>query len=189
MGGGNVAMDAARCAKRHGRGDARGIPPGEGGDARPGGGGPPREGGGHPLQPSDEPGGRYWGTAARWSAWVRPMGLRGLTRADDAVPRGGSKFVLDVDAVIMSLGTSPEPADSLHHAPGLEANRKGCLVVEDDGVATTRGRVCRRRRGDRRGHRDPRHGRGQRRPPRSMDQYLQEKHSKVNRQAGRRRPL
>ena len=49
----------------------------------------------------------------------------------------GSEFVLDVDAVIMSLGTSPNPLIR-STTPGLEARKKGCLVVEDDGVTTTR---------------------------------------------------
>ncbi len=53
------------------------------------------------------------------------------------VPVEGSEFTLDVDAVIMSLGTSPNPLIR-STTPGLEANRKGCLVVEEDGVTTTR---------------------------------------------------
>ena len=44
----------------------------------------------------------------------------------------GSEFVLDVDTVIMSLGTTPQSSDPLHHPPGLETNRKGCLVVHED---------------------------------------------------------
>ena len=49
----------------------------------------------------------------------------------------GSEFTLDVDAVIMSLGTSPNPLIR-STTPGLEANKWGCLVVEEDGVTTTR---------------------------------------------------
>ena len=49
----------------------------------------------------------------------------------------GSNFVLDVDTVIMSLGTSPNPLIR-STTPGLEANKKGCLVVGEDTVSTTR---------------------------------------------------
>ena len=53
------------------------------------------------------------------------------------VPVEGSEFVLDVDAVIMSLGTSPNPLIR-STTPGLDTNKKGCLIVADDGVTTTR---------------------------------------------------
>ena len=49
----------------------------------------------------------------------------------------GSNFVLDVHTVIMSLGTSPNPLIR-STTPGLETNRKGCLVVGEDTVSTTR---------------------------------------------------
>ena len=32
------------------------------------------------------------------------------------IVKEGSEFVLNVDTMIMALGTSPEPADPLHHA-------------------------------------------------------------------------
>ena len=52
----------------------------------------------------------------------------------------GSEFVLDVDTVIMSIGTSPNP---LLRSPteGLEANKWGCLVVNEDTLETTRDNV------------------------------------------------
>ena len=47
-----------------------------------------------------------------------------------------SNFVLDVDTVIMALGTSPNPLiRSTTH--GIEANKHGCLVV-DESMKTTR---------------------------------------------------
>ena len=49
----------------------------------------------------------------------------------------GSEFVLDVDTVVMALGTSPNPLIR-STTPGLEANRRGCLVVGEDEVSTTR---------------------------------------------------
>ena len=49
----------------------------------------------------------------------------------------GSEFVLDVDTVVMALGPSPNPLIR-STTPGLEANRRGCLVVGEDEVSTTR---------------------------------------------------
>ena len=73
----------------------------------------------------------------------------------------GSNFELEVDTVIMSLGTSPNPLIR-STTPGLDANKKGCLVADEETMATTpRGRVCRRRCGDRCGHRHSGHGRRQ----------------------------
>lgn len=55
------------------------------------------------------------------------------------IPVEGSEFEIETDVVIMALGTSPNPL--LHDTtPGLETNRRGCLVVGDD-LATTRDRV------------------------------------------------
>ncbi|MDO5335987.1 MAG: NADPH-dependent glutamate synthase [Eubacteriales bacterium] len=45
-----------------------------------------------------------------------------------AIP--GSEFVLDVDTVIMSLGTSPNPLISSTTA-GLDVNRRKCIVADD----------------------------------------------------------
>lgn len=52
------------------------------------------------------------------------------------IEKTGSNFVIDVDAVIVSIGTSPNPLLK-STTEGLEANKRGCLVV-DDGMATTR---------------------------------------------------
>ena len=50
----------------------------------------------------------------------------------------GSEFVLDVDTVIMALGTSPNPLIR-STTPGLETNRKGCLIVNEDAMTTRDG--------------------------------------------------
>ena len=52
----------------------------------------------------------------------------------------GSNFQLDVDTVIMSLGTSPNPLIRTT-TEGLEANKWGCLVVNEDTLETTRENV------------------------------------------------
>ena len=50
----------------------------------------------------------------------------------------GSEFTLDVDAVIMALGTSPNPLIR-STTPGLETNRKGCLIVDENEMTTRDG--------------------------------------------------
>ena len=50
----------------------------------------------------------------------------------------GSEFDLDVDCVIMSLGTSPNPLIK-STTPGLEINRKGGIVVNEDGLTSKAG--------------------------------------------------
>lgn len=49
----------------------------------------------------------------------------------------GSEFVLDVDTVIMSLGTSPNPLIS-STTKGLEINRRKCIVASEDTGLTSR---------------------------------------------------
>ena len=49
----------------------------------------------------------------------------------------GSEFVLDVDTVIMALGTSPNPLIR-STTPGLETNKHGCIVTEGDEGKTSR---------------------------------------------------
>ena len=49
----------------------------------------------------------------------------------------GSEFVLPVQLVIPAIGNTPNPLIRTT-TPGLEANRKGCLVVEEDTLRTSR---------------------------------------------------
>lgn len=53
------------------------------------------------------------------------------------VVKEGSEFVLEVDTMIMSIGTSPNPLIR-STTPGLETNRHGCIVVKDEGGLTSR---------------------------------------------------
>lgn len=48
----------------------------------------------------------------------------------------GSEFIMEVDSVIMSLGTSPNPLIS-STTKGLEVNKRGCLVVEEESLKTS----------------------------------------------------
>ena len=53
------------------------------------------------------------------------------------IEKKGSEFELDVDTVIMSLGTSPNPLIR-STTPGLETNKHGCIVTEGDDGKTSR---------------------------------------------------
>ncbi len=51
------------------------------------------------------------------------------------VPVEGSEFVLDVDTVIMAIGTSPNPLIK-DTTPGLEINSHGGIIVNEDGLTS-----------------------------------------------------
>ncbi len=50
-------------------------------------------------------------------------------------PVAGSEFVLDVDAVVIAIGTSPNPLIK-STTKGLEVNRKGGIIVNEDGLTS-----------------------------------------------------
>lgn len=50
----------------------------------------------------------------------------------------GSNFVIDVDTVIISVGTSPNPLIKTT-TKGLETNKHGCLIADDSGATTREG--------------------------------------------------
>lgn len=50
----------------------------------------------------------------------------------------GSEFTLDVDTVIMAIGTSPNPLIK-STTEGLEVNKKGGIIVNEDGLTSRRG--------------------------------------------------
>jgi len=56
------------------------------------------------------------------------------------VPIAGSEFVIEIDTVVLSIGNSPNPL-LIQSAKGLEADRWGCLVADEEGGRTTRERV------------------------------------------------
>ncbi len=65
-----------------------------------------------------------------------------LGEIDESGRRGvseiaGSEFVLEVDTVIMSIGTSPNPLIR-KTTPGLETNKRGCIVTDGDIGQTSR---------------------------------------------------
>ena len=54
------------------------------------------------------------------------------------VVKEGSEFDMECDVVIMALGTSPNPLLKQTTA-GLETNRRGCIVANEDGATTREG--------------------------------------------------
>lgn len=52
------------------------------------------------------------------------------------VPVEGSECVIDVDTVIVAIGTSPNPLIR-STTPGLETNKRGCLIVDEETNRTT----------------------------------------------------
>lgn len=53
------------------------------------------------------------------------------------VPIEGSEFEIDVDTVIMSLGTSPNPLIS-STTKGLDVNRRKCIIAEEENGQTSK---------------------------------------------------
>ena len=54
------------------------------------------------------------------------------------IPIEGSEFVLDVDTVVISIGTSPNPLIK-STTKGLEVNKHGGIIVNEDGLTSREG--------------------------------------------------
>ena len=54
------------------------------------------------------------------------------------VPIEGSEFTIDVDTVIMAIGTSPNPLIK-NTTDGLEVNKRGGIIVNEDGLTSRNG--------------------------------------------------
>ncbi len=141
VGGGNVAMDAARCAKRLGaehvyvvyrRSEAE-MP------ARV-----------EEIHHAKEEGIQFHllnnptqilsdgkGSVAGMECIKMELGEPDASGRRRPIEVPGSEFVLDVDTVVMSLGTTPNPLIR-STTPGLDTNRKGCLIVNEETMQTTR---------------------------------------------------
>ena len=142
VGGGNVAMDAARCAMRLGaekvyvvyrRGEAE-MP------ARLEEQHHAKEEGVefktlcNPTEILGDENGRVCGM----NCIRMELGEPDASGRRRPIEVPGSDFVLEVDTVIMSLGTSPNPLIR-STTPGLETNRKGCLIVNEQEMTTRDG--------------------------------------------------
>ena len=140
VGGGNVAMDAARCAKRLGAEEVSIV---------------------YRRSESEMPARREEVHHAREEGIIfrmltDPVAIHGdekgvvngiecvrmeLGEPDDSgrrrpMPVKDSNFTLDVDCVIMAIGTTPNPLIRTT-TPGLSTNRHGCFIV-DESLQTTR---------------------------------------------------
>ena len=141
VGGGNVAMDAARCAKRLGAENVyivyrRGM---EELPAR-------KEEVEHaveegiifktlsnPIAVLDDGKGYVKGMVCQ----EMELGEPDASGRRRPVAKEGCTFTLDVDCMIMSIGTSPNPLIR-STTPGLETNSHGCIITNGDDGLTTR---------------------------------------------------
>ena len=141
VGGGNVAMDAARCAKRLGAENVyivyrRGM---EELPAR-------KEEVEHaveegiifktlsnPIEVLDDGRGYVKGMVCQ----EMELGEPDASGRRRPVAKEGCTFTLDVDCMIMSIGTSPNPLIR-STTPGLETNSHGCIITNGDDGLTTR---------------------------------------------------
>lgn len=141
VGGGNVAMDAARSAKRLGAEEVyivyrRGM---EELPARK-----------EEVEHAEEEGiifktlhnpveilGNEDGMVSGMKCVQMELGEPDESGRRRPIVKEGSEFVLDVDSVIMSIGTSPNPLIR-STTPGLDANNHGCLITKDEKGETTR---------------------------------------------------
>ena len=144
VGGGNVAMDAARSAKRLGAEEVyivyrRGM---EELPARK-----------EEVEHAEEEGiifktlnnpveilGNDEGMVCGMKCVEMELGEPDESGRRRPIEKPDSEFVLDVDSVIMSIGTSPNPLIR-STTPGLEANNRGCLITKDESGLTTRDNV------------------------------------------------
>ena len=141
VGGGNVAMDAARCAKRLGAENVyivyrRGMAEL-----------PARK---EEVEHAEEEGIIFKtlcnpveihpdenGFVKSITCVEMELGEPDASGRRRPIEKKGSEFELEVDTVIMSLGTSPNPLIR-STTPGLETNKHGCIVTEGDEGKTSR---------------------------------------------------
>ena len=142
VGGGNVAMDAARCAKRLGAENVyivyrRGM---EEMPAR-------KEEVHHAMEEGiifknlNNPVkilGDENGRVRAMECIEMELGEPDASGRRRPIPIEGSNFILDVDTAIMSIGTSPNPLIR-STTPGLETNDHGCLIVDENESTTKEG--------------------------------------------------
>ena len=141
VGGGNVAMDAARCSKRLGadvwvvyRRGMEELP------AR-------HEEVEHAIEEGiifktlNNPvkiNGDDKGYVKSMTCIEMELGEPDASGRRRPVEKVGSEFDLDVDCVIMALGTTPNPLIK-NTTPGIEVNKKGGIVVNEAGMTSQQG--------------------------------------------------
>ncbi|HQC36425.1 MAG TPA: NADPH-dependent glutamate synthase, partial [Bacillota bacterium] len=144
VGGGNVAMDAARCAKRLGAEDVYIVYRRSDEEL------PARR---EEIEHAKEEGIIFkllnnpveiLGGEDRFVNGIRCIKME-LGEPDASGRRRpieipGSEFVLDVDCVVIAIGTSPNPLIK-NTTKGLETNKKGCIVAVEETGKTSKDRV------------------------------------------------
>ena len=142
VGGGNVAMDAARCAKRMGADEVYVVY--RRGEAEM----PARL---EEIHHAKEEGIVFKFLTAPLEVIGTPdtymveglkcqqmeLGEPDASGRRRPVPVEGSEFTLDLDAVIVAIGTSPNPLIR-STTPGLETNKRGCIVADDEHGITSK---------------------------------------------------
>ena len=141
VGGGNVAMDAARCAMRLGAEEVSVIYRRSEAEM------PARA---EEIEHAKEEGVIFRtlqnpvrvntdekGSAVSVTVVDMELGEPGPDGRRRPVEKKGSEHDVPCDTLIVAVGTSPNPLLRMT-TPGLEADRKGCLTVLGDGVTTTR---------------------------------------------------
>lgn len=142
VGGGNVAMDAARCAKRLGAENVYIVYRRSEAEM------PARN---EEIEHAKEEGIIFktlnnpveiLGDEHKFVTGMKCVEME-LGEPDESgrrspVEKKGSEFVLDVDCVIMAIGTSPNPLIR-NTTNGLETNRRGCFVADENGLTSREG--------------------------------------------------
>ena len=141
VGGGNVAMDAARCAKRLGAENVY-IVYRRGMDELPA-----RK---EEVEHAEEEGiifktlsnpievlGDETGRVSGMVCQEMELGEPDASGRRRPVAKEGCTFTLDVDCMIMSIGTSPNPLIR-STTPGLDTDKHGCIITNGDDGLTTR---------------------------------------------------
>lgn len=141
VGGGNVAMDAARCAKRLGAENVYIVYRRSMNEL------PARH---EEVEHAEEEGIIFktlnnpveiLGDEHKFVNGVKCIEME-LGEPDESgrcrpIEKPGSEFVLDVDCVVMAIGTSPNPLIR-NTTKGLETNKRGCFVVDEKTGKTSR---------------------------------------------------
>ncbi len=144
IGGGNVAMDSARCAMRLGaeevyivyRRSREELP------ARA-----------EEVENAEEEGiifklltnpKRFIGDENGWVTQMECLEME-LGEPDDSgrrrpIVKEGSEFIIDVDTVVVALGTTPNPLIP-STTPGLDTTKKGTVVAEEETGKTVKDKV------------------------------------------------
>ena len=134
VGGGNVAMDAVRTAKRLG---AEAVIVYRRGEAEL----PARKEEGIEFRMLTNPT-EILGTEDGWVKGINcvemELGEPDASGRRSPQEKAGSDFVIDCDVVIMALGTSPNPLIA-STTGGLNINRRGCIEADEVGTTSREG--------------------------------------------------